>query len=133
VKTLYQYVRDFMQAGRQLDYPTTLGEVPSDTTLRLRDHLIQEELDEYRKAVRLAVQKPCPETLAEVADAICDLLYVVTGAGIAWSFPLPEMMDEVQRSNMEKFGPGSWRRDDGKVMKPVTWTPPDLTKFFPVR
>jgi len=70
------------------------------------------------------------ELLAEVADALLDLLYVTMGAGITWGFPMWQLMDEVQRANMAKVGPGSRRREDGKVLKPEGWQPPDLVKVM---
>jgi len=54
----------------------------------------------------------------------------VTGAAIVWSFPLPQMMEEVQRANMSKFSEGRiYKREDGKVVKPPNWKPPDLLQF----
>jgi predicted HAD superfamily Cof-like phosphohydrolase len=40
--------------------------------------------------------------------------------------------DEVLRSNMAKVDPLSGkvrRREDGKILKPEGWKPPNLTKF----
>lgn len=48
--------------------------------------------------------------------------------GFAYGFPMDEIWAEVQRSNMAKLQPDGTvkRRDDGKILKPDGWTPPDI-------
>lgn len=36
------------------------------------------------------------------------------------------LLEEVDRSNLAKFGPGGRRREDGKWVKPDDWQPPDI-------
>lgn len=76
-----------------LNTPTIPG--PSRTKLRI--DLLQEELNELSEAIH-------NKDLVEIADALCDLQYVLSGAilefGLAEKFP--ELFDEVQRSNMSK-------------------------------
>lgn len=76
-----------------LDTPT----IPSKERCDLRVSLIQEELNELKEAIH-------NKDLVEIADALCDLQYVLSGAilefGLAEKFP--ELFDEVQRSNMSK-------------------------------
>ena len=71
--------------------------VPDQERCKLRVNLIQEELDELKEALE-------DNDIVEVADALCDLQYVLAGAilefGLADRFK--EMFDEVQRSNMSK-------------------------------
>lgn len=71
--------------------------IPSAERCQLRTDLIQEELDELIAAIY-------EKDLVEVADALCDLQYVLSGAilefGLAEKFP--ELFAEVQRSNMSK-------------------------------
>lgn len=128
MKTLHAQVTEFMQTAGQ-----HVGKEPGDTTtaaVKLQLSLISEELDELNLAVdRLAVDGQ--DSLPEIADAICDLLYVVTGLGVTVGLPLPALMDEVHRTNMLKFGPGS-RRDPatGKQLKPVDWKAPDLASII---
>ena len=64
----------------------------------------------------------------EVADALTDLLYVVYGAGHAFGIDLDECFQEVHESNMSKLGENgrAIKREDGKVLKPDTYFPPDL-------
>ena len=76
-----------------LDTPT----IPSKERCDLRVSLIQEELNELSEAIH-------NKDLVEIADALCDLQYVLSGAilefGLAEKFP--ELFNEVQRSNMSK-------------------------------
>jgi predicted HAD superfamily Cof-like phosphohydrolase len=71
--------------------------IPSSDRCKLRVSLIREELEEFEKAIE-------NNDLVEVADALCDLQYVLAGAilefGLGNKF-LP-LFREVQRSNMSK-------------------------------
>jgi predicted HAD superfamily Cof-like phosphohydrolase len=73
--------------------------IPSKAIQALRYGLIDEENNELSDA---AVKGD----IVEVADALCDLLYVVNGAFTAYGFKpelVQELFDEVQRSNMSKL------------------------------
>ncbi|MCB0705426.1 MAG: nucleoside triphosphate pyrophosphohydrolase family protein [Saprospiraceae bacterium] len=76
-----------------LDEPT----IPSESRCNLRVALLAEELDELRQAIT-------DNDLVEVADALCDIQYVLAGAIL--EFGLGEkfvtLFNEVQRSNMSK-------------------------------
>jgi predicted HAD superfamily Cof-like phosphohydrolase len=71
--------------------------IPSEERCRLRVNLLEEELRELRRAID-------DRDLEEIADALCDLQYVLSGAilefGLGYKFK--ELFDEVQRSNMSK-------------------------------
>lgn len=71
--------------------------IPDPDRCALRVSLLAEELDELREAIQ-------DNDLVEVADALCDLQYVLSGAilefGLADKFK--ELFEEVQRSNMSK-------------------------------
>lgn len=64
--------------------------------------------------------------LVGVADALTDIDYVNLGAACAYGLDLAPFQDEVQKANMAKFGPGGYRREDGKWMKPPDWQEPDI-------
>lgn len=72
-------------------------QIPNKERAALRISLLQEELNELKEAIE-------QDDLVEVADALCDLQYVLSGAvlefGMADKFK--ELFDEVQRSNMSK-------------------------------
>ena len=66
---------------------------------------------------------------AEAADAVIDMMVVLIGYGLSRGWPMHDLWDEVFRSNMSKLDPVTGRvikREDGKVMKPSTYSPPDL-------
>ncbi len=72
-------------------------QIPDEKRCNLRVALLQEELDELRTAI-------LENDIVGVADALCDLQYVLSGAvlefGLADRFKA--LFDEVQRSNMSK-------------------------------
>jgi len=71
--------------------------IPDEKRCELRVSLLQEELNELKEAIEA-------NDLIEVADALCDIQYVLSGAilefGLASDFKA--LFDEVQRSNMSK-------------------------------
>jgi predicted HAD superfamily Cof-like phosphohydrolase len=71
--------------------------IPSEDRCKLRVALIAEELKELEVAI-------LEKDIVEVADALCDIQYVLSGAilefGLADKFK--ELFEEVQRSNMSK-------------------------------
>ena len=128
MKDLYEKVKAFMVAGDQpiKGFPG----IPDEKTLKLGVSLIKEELSEYIDAISKVGKIPDKEVMVDAADAIADLLYVVTWNSIAWGFPMDQIMEEVQRTNMAKFGPGSYKDNTGKVRKPKDWVPPNIKKFI---
>ena len=72
-------------------------EIPSKIRCDLRVALIQEELDELREAIE-------KKDLVEIADALCDIQYVLSGAVLEFGLgeKFKDLFDEVQRSNMSK-------------------------------
>ena len=72
-------------------------EIPSEDRCKLRVSLLQEELNELQEAIN-------NNDLVEIADALCDLQYVLSGAVLEFGLgeKFVELFDEVQRSNMSK-------------------------------
>ena len=97
----------------------------SDKINHLRISLIEEELEEFKEAIK-------NKDLKEVADAITDILYVTYGAGHAFGVNLDKCFDEVQQSNMSKLGSDGKPiyNDAGKVMKGPKYFKPNLSKFL---
>jgi predicted HAD superfamily Cof-like phosphohydrolase len=87
---------------------------------KLRQSLLQEEVTELAES----------KNLLDVADAICDILYITYGTAHEYGLAdrLVMLFDEVHRSNMSKMGPDGKPlfREDGKVMKPDTYSEPKL-------
>ena len=76
-----------------LESPT----IPAETRCKLRVALIAEELKELEVAI-------LEKDLVEVADALCDIQYVLSGAILEFGLgnKFKTLFDEVQRSNMSK-------------------------------
>ena len=112
-------------------FMTTFGQevknkasLSSENINNLRINLIEEELNEFKEAVK-------KKDLKEAADALTDILYVTYGAGHAFGIDLDKCFDEVQRSNMSKLGVDGKPiyNEKGKVMKGPNYFEPNLNKF----
>ena len=66
--------------------------------------------------------------IVEIADACADLKWVIEGLEHTLNIPQQEVWDEVARSNLAKISKNGKviKREDGKVLKPEGWTPPDI-------
>jgi len=71
--------------------------IPAAERCRLRVALLEEELREFREAIE-------DGDLVEIADALCDMQYVLSGAVLEFGLgeKFKALFDEVQRSNMSK-------------------------------
>ena len=72
-------------------------EIPSEERCQLRVNLLQEELNELSEAIK-------NKDLVEIADALCDLQYVLSGSVLEFGLTekFDQLFDDVQRSNMSK-------------------------------
>lgn len=64
--------------------------------------------------------------IVEAVDGCCDVSVVTTGTLSALGVSDESVQFEVNQSNLAKFGPGGYRRDDGKWVKPPDHKPPEL-------
>ena len=91
---------------------------------KLRQSILQEEVTELKNA----------KDMNDVADAICDILYVTFGTAHEYGLGdrLTMMFDEVHSSNMSKFDEDGKPiyREDGKVMKGDSFRPPNLARIL---
>ena len=103
----------------------TKAELSNDKINELRISLINEELEELKKAIK-------DNDVLEVADALTDILYVAYGAGHAFGINLDKCFNEVQESNMSKPGEDGKPiyNEMGKVMKGPKYFKPNLSKFI---
>lgn len=72
-------------------------QIPSENRCELRISLLQEELNEFAQAIK-------DKNIIEIADALCDIQYVLSGAVLEFGLgeKFVELFNEVQRSNMSK-------------------------------
>ena len=121
--TNFNKVKIFMETfGQEVKSKPSLS---SEKINSLRLSLIQEELDELKKAIQ-------DKDIVEVADALTDILYVTYGAGHAFGIDLDQCFNEVQNSNMSKLGDDGKPiyNENGKVMKGPNYFKPDLSKYI---
>lgn len=65
-------------------------------------------------------------SMIEIVDGCCDIAVVTTGTLSACGVKDWGPQYEVNSANLRKFGPGSYRREDGKWIKPPDFKPPDV-------
>lgn len=72
-------------------------QIPAPERCQLRINLLEEEVQELKDAIAAG-------DLTEVADALCDIQYVLSGAILEFGLgeKFAALFDEVQRSNMSK-------------------------------
>ena len=127
--------------------------IPDNKRCDLRIELIQEELNELQQAI-------IDNDIIEVADALCDIQYVLAGAVLEFGLGerFSDLFDEVQRSNMSKAcetkqeadetiayyakqgidaysSPSDgkfliYRKSDNKTLKSVNYSPASLKKIL---
>jgi predicted HAD superfamily Cof-like phosphohydrolase len=88
---------------------------------RLYMKLIIEEYTELCNAFEV-------QDMVEIADACADLKWVIEGLEHSLKIPQQAVWDEVNRSNRSKFVEGRLIKhpDTGKVLKPATYSPPNI-------
>jgi predicted HAD superfamily Cof-like phosphohydrolase len=102
--------------------------VPQQTVsdqAQLYKKLIQEEVAEFWEA------EAASDTVEEI-DACFDMIWVIVGYMKSRGWNCEGIWDEGAQSNLAKIDPTTGfvrRREDGKILKPEGWLPPDFTKF----
>jgi len=68
------------------------------------------------------------KTVEDQQDALVDMIYYICDAAIKQGVNLDPLFLEVHGANMLKVGPDGkvLKNEQGKVLKPEGWTPPDL-------
>jgi len=110
----------FMDACDQ----TVSGNNPEQ--FKLYVNLIDEELSELKSAI-------ADNNRVEQLDALIDLVVVTVGAIHSMGAHGEGAWNEVMRTNFAKIDPVTGKvrkRNDGKVLKPAGWEPPDLTPYI---
>lgn len=107
----------FMRACDQ-----TVGEI-NPGQFDLYKKLIEEEVGELRDA----------KSQLDELDALTDILVVSIGAIHSMGADAEGAWKEVMRTNFAKIDKDTGKvrkRDDGKVLKPLGWAPPDLNPYL---
>lgn len=113
--------------------------VPSKKVIDLRVRLIAEEAFEIFEALygnqpewemcqsmiaNVLLQKEPRVNLPKLADGCGDLDFVVEGTRLAFGVDGESVADAIYEANMAKVGGKTGA--DGKKLKPLQWTPPDI-------
>ena len=88
-------------------------------------NLIAEEFNEF-------IQANNKNDEVEKLDACMDMIWVILGFCYMKGYDVHGAWNEVARSNLAKINPETGKvikREDGKVLKPEGWTPPELKQF----
>lgn len=107
------------------------GTQKNETMMELYKNLITEEYEEFLEGYENKDQ-------VEELDACVDMIWVIVGymRSRGWSKELVKAaFDEVERSNYSKFVNENGvvkcvKRDDGKILKPSTFSPADIRSLF---
>ena len=87
--------------------------------------LIKEEFEEFRVAHR-------EKDEVEMLDACMDMIWVILGFCHMKGYKVDAAWNEVARSNLAKINTATGKvrkREDGKVLKPEGWKPPELDTY----
>jgi predicted HAD superfamily Cof-like phosphohydrolase len=87
--------------------------------------LIKEEVEEFWEAEAASDD-------VEQIDACFDMMWVIIGYMKSRGWDCENIWDEGAKSNLSKIDPTTGlvrRREDGKILKPEGWKPPDFTRF----
>ncbi len=137
----YQRIKEFMIKAGQ-DTPESVT-IPDEEVRILRAKLILEEALEtvtalgvsaeitdgtsiLHKDSELVFRISGEPDLEEIVDGCADISVVTMGTLIAFGVDDEPVLEEVDSANLRKFAEGSYRREDGKWMKPPGWSPPDI-------
>lgn len=121
-KSIFTDQKTFMEAGDQsVDFF-------NESQYNLYLNLIKEEFNELLDAEK-------NDDKVEVVDAVLDIITVCVGLLYSIGCDAEGAWNEVVRSNMSKIDPETGKvlkREDGKVLKPASFSPPNLEPFITV-
>lgn len=125
--TIFQETSNLSYADMLAEWSTATGGDPRDVRewADLRLKLMKEEYEEWIEALEYYVATGDPSKLAKES---ADVQYILEGTAQRPRIDLDTAFRIVHRSNMTKIHPdGSYQvRDDGKILKPDTYVPPDM-------
>ena len=120
---LFKDVEKFLRAvGQEVPDRVTLVETAQSA---LYKKLIDEEYSEFIEAWQA-------DDDVEKIDACFDMLWVIIGYMKSRGFDCEGIWNEGSDSNLAKIDPDTGlvrRREDGKILKPEGWQPPNFAPF----
>jgi len=119
-KDWYQDIVDFHEQVILGNFPKR-PYIPDEQRKLLRQELIVEEICETLNAID-------EDNLVEIADGIVDSIVILLGTAITYGIDIRPIWDEIHKTNMLKKG--GRIREDGKLLKPDGWKPPEIEKII---
>lgn len=112
----------FMEVcGQEVQARPSLSQA-NEKQVQLYMELIREEFEELKDGYTA-------NSITEMADACGDLIWVILGLCNTVGIPMAPVWHEISASNMSKTVEGKViKRDDGKILKPDTYFPPNIYK-----
>lgn len=112
---MHEDVKKFLDACDQF---------PSEKNVKLYEDLISEEYSEFVEAFE-------NNNDVEQLDACMDMIWVILGYCHMKGFNIQGAWNEVARSNLSKIQLNGkvLKNENGKVQKPIGWSPPNLHPF----
>lgn len=124
VNTVFDDVNQFMGAVGQ-KVPYSIGKEESDQA-KLYKSLIDEEYAEF-------VEADSANDDVERIDACFDMIWVIIGYMKSRGWDCEGIWNEGAQSNLAKIDPETGvcirRPEDGKILKPEGWKPPNFSQF----
>lgn len=126
------------QAEVMKAYGQTVGFINPDQGMAYYRMMI-EEMAEFQLAFTKTLidveytEDQANEIIAEIFDGCIDLIVVTIGFMHSMGLPAEAGWREVMQSNLSKIDPETGfvkRREDGKVLKPAGYKPPDLLSLI---
>ncbi len=116
---------------------TIVGFIVSECVEFLQpDHTMTEIKTIINNAVNKDLSAPpditdTADLITEKADALIDAIYYICDFACKHGINLDDVFEEVHSANMRKRQNGEFiKRDDGKILKPEGWYPPDVKKII---
>jgi predicted HAD superfamily Cof-like phosphohydrolase len=116
-------VKKFMEAAGHEVKDKFSPEITWQTSLYA--DLVKEEYLELQKGMK-------DMNATEIADACADLIWVTEGLMHSMGIPMQAVWNEVARSNHSKISDSGKiiKREDGKILKPDTYSAPQIEKVL---
>lgn len=114
----------------QTDFMTACDQSVKDFNLDQYNMYLKLINEEHQELIHALLDADPVEQL----DALIDILVVTIGAINSMGADGEGAWNEVMRTNFAKIDPDTGKvrkREDGKVLKPLGWTPPNLKPYLP--
>lgn len=101
----------------------------------MQKKMVDEEIQEFYNGWTRAQEFQTPDGYAELLDGICDSIWCLIQLAHNMGLPFEEAWEQVRKSNMAKITADGRvrRREDGKILKPDGWIPPDILSLVKSR